>query len=539
MPLARRALFLLLAAPGFAQTGSVPGVDLRIYDVGTPFVWARRGPAWPNGEVSVGIGHSMCNAGSVHLPWLGWVGGTQSGVMLDTYPKIAYLIVRESGGRLEQIGDGDHLKHSRFAFNIPTGACGTCQTGPAQTFRIGCGDVYSAGFNSNQNDLGPTREIDPWLGSWQPVGSYFDRGDPAVSGPAATDGIQSLGTTGWDAFKNRMLLREADLLVPGAVYYGQSHVVAKTEPGDNRGNNLGSRPMTFGWDGTAWTGALGTGAFVAGSVLNRWTGAAVSQARNGLDDGHFVVAVKVTGPVDGMWHYEYAVHNQDNTRGGASFRIQLCPTARVANAGFRDIDGDALNDWAISQTAGELAFLATATNPLDWNTIYNVWFDCDAAPAAGTLTIDQARLGPGALSVAVATQVPGLLLNEHLGAGCGTPVPALFANGSPTAPNPAYALQARVGPGNLVVFAFAAQPANVPLGGGCTLFVDSSTLIATHLVQASASGVAAYALPVPAGLALTGFAAQAFEVVPGSGAVAGLLHATNGLHVRAAGTGCP
>lgn len=528
----------LLAAPLLAQAGSVPGTDIRIFDVGSPTVFGRRGAAYPNGEVALAIGHSMCNSGTVHLPWLGWVGGSQSGVMLDTYPKIAFLVARESDGRMVQVSNKAHLKHSRVAFNFSGGPCGGCQTGPSQTFRIGCYDVYSWGFNANQMHIGPTDEIDPWLGSWTPQGSYFDRGDPAVSGAAATDGIQSLTTTGWDVFKNRMLVRESDLAVAGAQFYGQSQVVAKGEPGTNRGNNNGSQPVTITWNGSAWSIAMGTPSFVQGSVLNRWTGAVVNMGRNGLDDGHFVVGAKVTGPVNGLWHYEYAVHNQDNTRGGAAVRIPICPTARVLNAGFRDIDADALNQWTVSQTGSELAFLAAANNPLDWNTIYNVWFDSDAAPVAGSLTIDQARIGPGALSVAVVAPVPGLLLNEYLGAGCGTPAPALFANGSPQAPNPAYALHTQGAPAGYVVFGFAGQSANVPLGGGCTLFLDNSQLIATHLVQANASGLATYGLPVPAGLSLTGFTAQAFEVVVG-GPVGGLLAVSNGLRIRAAGSGCP
>lgn len=520
-----------------AQIGAVPGVDIRLFEIGAPTIYGRRGAAYPNGEVGMAIGHSMCNTGTVHLPWVGWVSGSGS-VMLDTYPKIAFLIACESNGRMVQVSGESHLKHSRVAFNFSGGPCGTCQSGPAGTFRIGCYDVYGTGFNSNQFNLGPTEEIDPWQGSWNPQGSYFDRGDPAVSGTAASDSIQSLSTTGWDAFKNRILVRESELAVSGATFYGQAQVVAKTEPGTNRANNLASRQLNITWSGSAWSASLGAGTVLQGSVLTRWTGATVNSGRNGLDDGHFVVGVKVTGPVNGRWHYEYAVHNQDNHRGGAAIRIPTCPTAQVLNAGFHDVDGDALNDWTMTQTSSEVAFLASATNPLDWNCIYNVWFDSDAAPIAGSLGIDQARVGPGSLSVSVATLVPGLLGNEYLGAGCGTPTPALYANGLPTSPNPSYALHAQVGPAGFVVFGFASQAANVALGGGCTLFLDDAQLLATHLVQANGSGLAAWPLPIPAALSPAEVACQAFELVNG-GPVLGLLAASNGLRLRAAGLGCP
>ena len=120
----------------------------------------------------------------------------------------------------------------------------------------------------------------------------------------------------------------------------------------------------------------------------------------------------------------------------------------------------------------------------------------------------------------------------------GAPAPALFANGLPASPNPAYSLQAQVVASNYVIFAFASQTANVPLGNGCTLLVDDTQMIATHLVQANGSGAATWNLPVPAGLAATDVACQAFELVVG-GPIVNLLAASNGLRIRAAGTGCP
>ena len=526
-------LSLLLAAPLCAQTGAVPGLDVRLYDTGAPAVFGRRGAAYPAGEVSMGIGHSHCNAGTVHIPWI----GTVSGVMVDTYPRIAYLLTRDSGGRFVQVSSKAHMKHSRTAFNFTNGPCGPCQTGPANTFRIGCYDVYGAGLNGAQGMLGPTDEVDPWLGTWNPIGSYFDRGDPAVGGAAATDGVYSLSTAGWDVFKNRLIVREAELAVPGAVFYGQAHCSVKNEPGNSRDNNMASRVMTFTWNGTSWVGAQTAVPAVLGSVLNRWSGAAISSARNGNDDGHFVVGVKVTGPVNGMWHYEYAVHNQDNRRGGASFRLPICPTARVANAGFRDIDGDALNNWTFNNSGSELAWLAPAGNSHDWNTIFNVWFDSDAAPTGGAMTIDQARIGAGALSVSVPTSVPGLLGTEYLGAGCGAPAPTLFANGVPSSPNPAYALQAQIAGNAFGVLAFASATASAPLGGSCTQFVDGGALLTTVVLQANGAGLATWSLPVPPAMVATDIAAQLFEL--GNGPILGFLAASNGVRIRAAGVGCP
>ena len=135
-----------------------------------------------------------------------------------------------------------------------------------------------------------------------------------------------------------------------------------------------------------------------------------------------MVAVKTSGPTAGLYHYEYAIHNLDNHRGGASFRIPVAPGAIVANAGFRDLDTNPLNDWTFSQVGNEVVFTAVGTNSLDWNTIYNCWFDCSIAPGAGSMTIDQARPGTGALNVAVASRVPSGLAFANkfqVGGSCG------------------------------------------------------------------------------------------------------------------------
>ncbi|MBL8749638.1 MAG: hypothetical protein JNK78_10800 [Planctomycetes bacterium] len=539
----RPALFAaipLFASGLLAQSNAIPGTDLRVYDVGSPTVYGRRGPAYPQGEAGVGFGHSYCNSGTVPLTWLGWVGGSSSQAMLDTYPKIAFLLARESGGRMVQVSGESFLKHSRVPYNFSSGPCAPCQTGPSNTMRVGCSDTYSTGFNGDRYNLGPTTEINPWLGSWNSVGSYFDVGDPAVSGAAAADGIQSLTSQqvfAFDAVKNRLVVRETELATAGT-FYGQVHLMVKGEPVANRDNNLMSRGLSFTWNGSSWSTTFSGAANLQGSVLSRWTGATTAMAGNGPDDGRFLVAVKVTGPVEGMWHYEYAVHNIDNDRGGASLRIPVCPTARAINFGFRDVDGDALNEWTVSRTANEIAFLASATNALDWNCIYNFWFDSDAAPVAGSVSIDEARLGAGSLSVAVASQTPTLLGTEYLGDGCGTPAPRAWSNGLPTSPNAAFAVQFKAAPSAFLIGAFGLGGANVDLGSGCTFFLDEPQMVLLTLVQANAAGIAEYPLPLAAGMSPIDYFAQGFEIVDG-GPFLGFLAPTNGLKIRVAGAGCP
>ncbi|MEO6593816.1 MAG: hypothetical protein ABIP94_03590, partial [Planctomycetota bacterium] len=396
--IARPLVVALLAVPAVCQSNAVPGMDAQLYDITDIAYYGRQGAAYPNGEAGFMVGHSHCNSGSVNIPW----ASTAGGLMIDTYPKIAFLLARESGGRMVQISNKGHAKHSPTPYNFSSGPCAPCTSAGGPFFYVGCSDTYGSGTNASQYALGPTDEIDPWLGSWNPVGSYFDRGDPTVGGAAAMDGVRSLTSGMISAFgpvKNRIVVRESELLA-GASYFSEVHLVIKGEPVANRGNNLSSRPVSITGTGSSWNVGT-TGASTFGSVLTRWSGASTDISGNGNDDGRFLVAVKVTGPVGGVWHYEYAVQNLDNTRGGASLRIPVDAAATVTNAGFRDIDANPLNDWAYARTATEISFTASATNPLDWNTFYNCWFDCSVAPSYGFVDIDEARIGPGNLSVQV------------------------------------------------------------------------------------------------------------------------------------------
>lgn len=410
----------LLAAPALAQANAVTGLDIGMYELTDIGYTGRRGAAFPNGEAGFMVGHSWCNGGTVNLPWVSELNG----VMVDSYPRIAFLLVRESGGRMVQVSGQSFCKHSPTAFNFSSGPCAPCNVGSGQFFFVGCSDTYGSGINSSQYSLGPTTEIDPWLGTWDPRGSYFDHGDPAVTGPAAVDSVRSLTFSqvqAFDVVKNRMTVRENELLA-GATYYGQVQAVVQGEAVAARSNNLMNRQVAITGSGGAWN-ANATGTSQLGSVLTRWQGASFDLAGNGLDDGRFGVAVKVTGPTNGLWHYEYAIHNIDNNRGGASFRIPLAPGAVVQNAGFRDIDANPLNDWTFSQTANEIVFTAQGGNRLEWNTLYNCWFDCSIQPGAGSMVIDQALMGPGALTVSIPSHVPSGLsfaAKEVLGASCGS-----------------------------------------------------------------------------------------------------------------------
>jgi hypothetical protein len=527
-----------------ATVAAVGGVDLvaqvnsrgvgyngRLSDISSARAWGRRGAAYPGGEVGVSFQNVMCNPGTINIEW--------KAPMLPDHPKFGFLVAKEERGRLLQISDWSYCKHAFLSLNT-SGTCGTqtCSGQPSGNVMYpGCSDVYSNGNNGDRNYLGPPEEIDPWTGIWNPVGSYFDRGDPDVGPPGNSNGTRSPINVGTDAVKNRVTIKESDLQGVTSGLYFAIHLIHEGEPVGNRGDNLMSRPFSLTWNGTSWSAST-SGTATHGSILSRWTGSTLNLGQNGNDDGRFAVAVKVTGPAGGLYHYEFAIHNIDNSRGGASLRIPLCPTARVSGLGFRDIDANALNEWTATVAGGEIAFTAPAANPQNWNTIYNFWFDSDAAPVAGDVSIDEARVGAGALTVTVASQVPGFVPNPYLGAGCGSPTPQLFANGAASSPNPAFALQVQATPNTGAFAFFSTGTASLPLGGGCVQYLDAAGLGTYGFVLTNAGGSASLPLAIPPGLLPMDLHWQVATLAAG-GPLFGQLNLTNGLTVRVASSGCP
>ncbi len=394
-----------------AQSNVVPGLDGRLEILDNLTFWARRGAAFPGGEVGMSMRNTMCNPGTVNIPWFA--------AMQPNHPKFGFLITRVSDGRMVQISDRSYCKHAFTSASV-SGGCGTCNGIGGTQMGLRCSDTYSAGNNASQTNLGPPDELDPWLGTWVPVGSYFDRGDPDVGSPANTDGAKSLTASGFDGVKNRVTVKEADLNVAGASYFYGIHLMHQGEAVANRGDNLASRGFVPTWNGTSWSFANNAVGQAWGSILQHWTGANVNIGGNGTSDGRFYVASKVT-TIAGGFHYEYAVQNVDNNRGGASLRIPVAAGATVTNLGFRDIDGNALNQWTAARVGNEIVFQAAANNPLNWNSIFNFWFDCTQAPSTGVVDIDQARVGPGALTVSVASDIPNgnpTAFHTTVGTGC-------------------------------------------------------------------------------------------------------------------------
>ena len=262
-------------------------------------------------------------------------------------------------------------------------------------------------------------------------------------------------------------------------------------------------------------------------------------------------AVKVTGPTEGRYRYEYVLHNRDNNRGVGTFTLPICSGTRIFDAGFGDVDGDPTNDWTVSIGPTSVTY-SSASNPLRWNTLYNFWFDSDAAPVSGTVALGQHDPGAGLSSLAVSVPTPEGLYNVFLGAGCaaGCPPPSLYATGTPaqaTLGNPTFGLGSSGNvAGQLHVLVAGAFDGSVALGGGCTQWFAGGVGSGAVLVAATTSdagGVASYAAPVPSSPSFEGthvnFQGAGFH--PAGGPLAGVFELTDGLRVRLGDSiaGCP
>jgi hypothetical protein len=537
-----------------AQPGANAGVDVSLGILGPQLATAGRSGTVGTGFVGMAMATTSCNPGTINVPWLQY--------MDSRHPCIGFMVVREQNGRLYQVSDRSYVKHGFFA--LSNSQCTPCTYASNGTWLgIGCSDTYATGNNGNNFDLAPPDEIDPWSGVWTVRCSLFDRGFPAVPAPADCDGVESARNPpagpGW-----RVKINDADM-VGGGIYYYCAHYVIMSwtqasvgpsgspvpqpagnptgplgEPDGNRDNNMGSRAMTVGFSTTTGAATFATsGTQLQGTVLQRWTGAAIQSSSNGVADGRVYVASKVTGPVDGIYHYEFAAHNRDNAGGISAFRVPVCPNARVVNAGFHDTDVplNAANDWTFTRAGNEIAWTAPAGNALRWNGLFNFWFDSDAAPAPSSAILDEATLLRGAApTFTVGIQAPLGNYNVNTGAGCGSPAaPTLFATGTPpraTLGNAGFGLASSGNaPGATGVLLASLFSSTLPVPP-CSLYLGIDLFVLTS-ANANAAGVVSYALPIPNDGLLEGtnFHVQHLEAEIG-GQLLGFADASNGLTVR-------
>src|ERR1700730_2924720 len=176
-----------------------------------------------------------------------------------------------------------------------------------------------------------------------------------------------------------------------------------------------------------------------------WSGATVNEIQpDPGNDGIWFMGYKVTNPTTGVWHYEYALYNQNLDRAIQSFSVPLALGVNISNIGFHapiqqpgwahdGTQGDAgysSTPWNVTQDASSITW-STETfatnqnaNAIRWATLYNFRFDADQPPATVNATVGFFKTGS---PMTVEIQAPGQ------GGGTPTPTPSPTATATPTA----------------------------------------------------------------------------------------------------------
>jgi hypothetical protein len=408
----------------------VPGPDIIVGDL-SAMVEATPAPSPSDPQVGLGIGTTSCNNGDQPVHFFAIPDTDHSVISMNLY--------RMSGGpnnndRFEQIGES-WVKHT-FGANQDDECNFGCIPWPDPSqLGVGCSDPYGAAQNTGYSLLGGRAWVNPFTGAFPSTARNH-------TGHTHT------------ATSHRVLVAKSDLDTTqntGATYYAeaqydtpQEYAWCQAHPGQcNMYNNAsyrqfsvtGTTDFTFSPVGATFRMTPATGA---------WTGSTsvLVEPEPGIDGRAFVV-YKVTNPSAGVWHYEYAVHNQNLDRSIQSFSVPLGTGVNVSNVGFHfppnhpgfpndgtvGNTGFSNNPWVPNQTPNALMWTCEtlAQNPnanaIRFGTLYNFRFDADQPPQSANATVGFFKTGAPMM---VGIQAP-------TGGGTPTPTPTVSPTPTPTA----------------------------------------------------------------------------------------------------------
>lgn len=409
------------------EAGTVPGPDVVVGDLsGLAQFGASSGTI-----VGLAVGTDSCNFGTVPLNWFANPS--------NDHPVIPQNLYRMSANsdRFEQIGQSQ-VKHAFTALQNNLCNLGCNATG-GTTLGSGCSDPYGAGLNAGPS-LGSKAWINPFTG-------FYPRNDSATPNNNHNGHGDSNNLPG-----HRIRVEVADLnttLNTGATYYTEAQYVTPHEYAHCQANptqcNMYNNASYRRYNVTGTTCPSGTSNCYTFSpvgstermkpAIQAWTGSTMVEVKPepGVDGVAFV-AYKVTTPSAGVWHYEYAVYNQNLDRGIQSFSVPIGNGVTLSNVGFKmpaQHPGSA-NDgttsslgfssaaWSQTQTATEMAWSSEnlAQNPnanaIRWGTMYNFRFDSNRPPTAANATVGFFKTGS---PMSVAVQGPSAVVATNVTVG--------------------------------------------------------------------------------------------------------------------------
>jgi hypothetical protein len=363
-------------------------------------------------QIGLGIAITACNPGNVVAHFVAMPS--------TNHPAVAQNLYRMSGGtgnddHLEQLGQS-WVKHTYGAKPANDCGFGCVDPGTVTLLGVGCSDTYAAFQGAEQDELGSRAWVNPFTGVFPSTARVHT------------------GHTHTEA-SHRLLVEDNDLnpaANPGATYFAEVQYIVPDEytwcqghPGEcNMYNNASHRQFTVGVGSPNYFFSAVGPAVRMSPALNAWPGATIQtiEPEPGID-GRAFIAYKVTNPSAGVWHYEYAIYNQNLERAIQSFTVPLGCGITVSNLGFHAPpnhpgfanDGTQGNAgfsnaaWTSNQSASELVW-STETfaqnqnaNAIRWGTLYNFRFDSDRPPQARNATIAFFKTGP---SMVVGVQGP-------------------------------------------------------------------------------------------------------------------------------------
>jgi hypothetical protein len=385
-------------------------------------------------QVGLAVGTDSCNNGDQPIDWFALP-------QID-HPVVPQNLYRMSGGannneRFEQIGQS-WMKHTFEA--LEESVCGTCNTSNCQTgthLCPDCSDPYVAGLNANQNGLGSRAWVNPFTGAF-PSGANNHSGH-------THDGVS-----------HRIRVEVDDLnqnLNQGATYFAEAAYITPHEytwcqshPGEcNMYNNVSNRQFSVSGT-TSFTFSPVASTMRMQPAITAWasTGATVGQYQpDPGNDGIWFMGYEVSNPSPGVWHYEYALYNENLDRAIQSFSVPLGPGINISNVGFHappqepgwandgtfNNQGYSSTPWAVTQAADSITWETESiaqnqnANAIRWGTLYNFRFDADQPPQATNATVGFFKTGSPMM---VAIQAPA-------GGATPTPTPTPTATATATA----------------------------------------------------------------------------------------------------------
>jgi hypothetical protein len=406
--------------------GTTPGPDVIVGDLPDMEQFGSAGT-----QVGLAIATTSCNAGTEDLDWFA--------LPQTDHPVIPQNLYRMSGGvindeRFEQIGQS-WLKHAFTA--LTQDACGFgCNGVGGPHLGSGCSDPYSASLNGGQTGIGSRAWVNPFTGAFPSTANDH-------SGHAH------------DGVSHRVRVEIDDLnqtLNQGAAYFAEGQYVTPHEytwcqsnPGEcNMYNNVSYRQ--FSVTGTTSFSFSPVSATVwRKPAISAWadTGASMNQIEpDPGTDGIWFMAYKVTNPSPEVWHYEYALYNENLDRAIQSFSVPLGPGANISNIGFHappqepgwPNDGTFNNQgyssapWTVTQAPDSITWNTETfaqnqnANAIRWGTLYNFRFDADQPPQNADATVGYFKTGSPMM---VAIQAPA-------GGATPTPTPTPTATATPS-----------------------------------------------------------------------------------------------------------